>query len=113
MSDKEPSPFKPDEHSLGAKVLHEQTHVRAEMEKAFREHVYGQRVTKIEFERELDEETTIARGQPTDQFQVNVYLENNVVYMARVIINSFAVLSRGDALAHLEEDDPNYTQPPV
>ena len=75
--------------------------------------MYGQRIKKIEFERGLDAETTAARGQPTDQFEMNIILENNVVYMARIIINSFAVLSRGDGLATLDADDPNYTQAPV
>ena len=108
---KEVPPFKLSEHVPGGKMLHGTSHERAEIEAALREHVYGQRIKKIEFERELDAEATVMRGQPTDQFAVNIILENNVVYMARIILNSFAVLSRGDGLAHLDADDPDYTQP--
>ena len=111
MSKKGPKPFKPSEHVPGAKMKHGTTHERAEINAALRKHVYGQRVKKIEFERELDSETTIARREPTDQFTVTVVLENNVVYMARILMNSFTVLSRGDALGHLDPDDPDYTPP--
>lgn len=100
-----PHPFKPGEHVEGAAVTKDS---RTLIEAGIAEHVVGHRVTKVEFTRSLDQETSTQLGVPMDNIDLVLYLDNNVAYIARLVLSSFATVSRGEALSHIRRDDENY-----
>lgn len=98
MAEQIPHPFRPGEHVPGAQVTKDDRSVLAA---GIAEHVLGQRITHVEFTRSLDEETSAELGVPLDKIDLTICLENNVAYCARLVLSSFATVSRGEALAHI------------
>lgn len=103
-----PHPFKPSEHVEGATVTKGDPSL---LHAAIAQHVVGHRITKVEFTRALDKETSAQLGVPLDNIDLRICLDNNVCYCARLVLSSFATVSRGEALAHIPEGDENYTSP--
>ncbi|RZK92913.1 MAG: hypothetical protein EOO62_32490 [Hymenobacter sp.] len=68
----------------------------------------GNRITKVEFTRTLDKETSAKLKTPVDNIDLVLHLDNNVSYIARLVVSSLATVSRGEALAHIPEDSENY-----
>ena len=100
-----PHPFKPGEHVEGAQVT---TGSPSILQAGIAEHVIGHRVTKVEFIRSLDKETSAQLGAPMDAIDLVLYLDNNVAYIARLVLSSFATVSRGEALSHILPGQENY-----
>jgi len=65
-------------------------------------------VTHVEFTRAFDEQASKEVGVPLDRVDVTLYLANNVAYCARLVLPSLAVVSRGEALAHVQAGEPHY-----
>ncbi len=107
---KTPHAFQSQPHEPGAPMLRSDKQP-PQMLAAVAEHVLGHRVTKIEFTRELDEQASDELGYPVDNIDLLICLDNNVAYCARLVVKALAVVSRGEALAHIEAGDPDYTQP--
>jgi hypothetical protein len=108
MTEQIPHPFRPGEHVAGARMTQGD---RSLLAAGIAEHVTGQRITKVEFTRSLDAETSKQLGVPVDQIDLTIYLANNVAYCARLVVHSLAPLSRGEALAHIPVGDENYVAP--
>lgn len=104
MTDKVPHPFRPDEHVPGAPMTRDD---RRLLDAGLAEHVVGHRITKVEFTRTVDKETSAQLGGPIDNIDLTIYLDNNVAYCARLVLSSFATISQGEALAHIEVGDKN------
>jgi hypothetical protein len=97
--------LRPGEHVPGAPVTKND---RSLLAAGIADHVLGQRITKVEFTRSLDEETSAELGVPVDKIDLTICLDNNVAYCARLVLSSFATVSRGEALAHLPTSDENH-----
>jgi len=108
MIEQIPHPFRPGEHVPGALVTKDD---RSLLAAGITEHVVGQCITKVEFTRALDAETSAQMGVPLDQIDLTIYLANNVVYCARLVVHSLATISRGEALAHIPAGDENHVAP--
>lgn len=103
-----PHPFKNVHHEPGAKMLRDKP---AQLQAALQEHVIGQRITKVEFVRNVDEQSSDELGFSVDNIDLIISLENNVEYIARLVVPSLSTVSRGEALSHLHPGDPSYTTP--
>lgn len=104
-----PDPFRPGELVAGALVTQDD---RSLIDAGLAEHVVGQRITKVAFTRTPDEETSAELGTPVDAIDLTIYLANNVAYCARLVLSSFATVSRGEALAHIPPGDENHVAYP-
>lgn len=78
------------------------------MEQALVEHVYGQRVTKINMVRALDPVASKKYKRIVEYVEVQVYLDNNIVHLTRIIVPLGSIIKRGDGLADVDPTDPNY-----
>lgn len=105
---KVPHPFKHVNHTPDAVVLSGDG-MPPELATALAEHVIGHRITRIEFTRELDSDASAELGTLVDNIDVVICLDNNVAYCCRLVVNSLAVVSRGEALATILPGDEAHT----
>ena len=108
-----PHAFKHEKHAAGAPMLRGESDgvQNAELLAMIAQHVIGHKVTAIEFTRELDEDASKEHGVLVDNLDISICLDNNVAYVCRLVVHSLAVVSRAEALAHIEPDQSTPTAP--
>lgn len=101
-----PHAFKHENYAPGAPMLRGEADgtQNAELLAMIAEHVIGHKITAIEFTRELDEEASKEHNVLVDNLDISICLDNNVAYVCRIVVHSLAVVSRAEALAHIDPD---------